>query len=79
MSQLSLLLCLAAATDAPSVEEVRQRIASYAENTQRALRFDWYAWDDWCADRTRHADHTPRPSWPIRGPSPQRAIRWTRC
>ena len=48
-------------------EEVRQRIASYAENTQRALRFDLYAWHDWCADPTRHADRAPRPSWPIRG------------
>jgi integrase len=48
---------------------VRQSIASYSVNTQRALRFDWYAWYGWCSDPARRADASIRPSWPIRGPA----------
>ena len=44
---------------------VRDRLASYAPNTQRALKADWTVWHAWCVDPRHHLDGTARSSFPI--------------
>ena len=44
---------------------MRTRLASYARNTQRALRADWRIWHAWCVNASRHADGCPREAFPI--------------
>ena len=33
---------------------VRDRLATYAPNTQRALKADWTVWYAWCVDPSNH-------------------------
>src|ERR1700722_13352181 len=44
---------------------VRDRLATYAPNTQRALKADWTIWYAWCVDARNHDDGRPRASFPI--------------
>lgn len=44
---------------------VRDRLATYAPNTQRALKADWTIWHTWCGDPRNHDDGEPRSSFPI--------------
>jgi len=44
---------------------VRDRLATYAPNTQRALKADWIVWHTWCVDPRNHDDGQPRESFPI--------------
>lgn len=44
---------------------VHDRLATYAPNTQRALKADWTVWHTWCVDSRNHADGNPRNSFPI--------------
>jgi site-specific recombinase XerD len=44
---------------------VRDRLATYAPNTQRALKADWTVWHTWCVDPRNHLDGAPRSSFPI--------------
>lgn len=44
---------------------VRDRLATYAPNTQRALKADWTVWHTWCVDPANHADRQRRSSFPI--------------
>lgn len=44
---------------------IRDRLATYAPNTQRALKADWTVWHTWCVDSRNHADGQPRSSFPI--------------
>jgi integrase len=44
---------------------VRDRLATYAPNTQRALKADWTIWHTWCVDPRNHDDGNPRNSFPI--------------
>jgi integrase len=44
---------------------VRDRLATYAPNTQRALKADWTVWHTWCVDPRHHLDGSPRSSFPI--------------
>lgn len=44
---------------------VRDRLATYARNTQRALKADWTVWHRWCVDARSHADGLARASFPI--------------
>lgn len=44
---------------------VRDRLATYAPNTQRALKADWTVWHTWCVDPRNHADGEARASFPI--------------
>lgn len=44
---------------------VRDRLATYAPNTQRALKADWTVWHTWCVDPRNHDDGNPRNSFPI--------------
>jgi integrase len=44
---------------------VRDRLSTYARNTQRALKADWTVWHRWCADPRNHADGTAKASFPI--------------
>jgi integrase len=44
---------------------VRDRLATYAPNTQRALKADWTVWHTWCVDTRNHIDGVPRSSFPI--------------
>jgi site-specific recombinase XerD len=44
---------------------VRDRLATYAPNTQRALKADWTIWYAWCVDASNHADHEQRGPFPI--------------
>jgi hypothetical protein len=43
----------------------RDRLATHAPNTQRALKADWTVWHTWCLDPRNHIDGTPRSSSPI--------------
>lgn len=47
---------------------VRDRLATYAPNTQRALKADWTVWHTWCVDPRHHFDAAPRSSFPITPP-----------
>jgi integrase len=42
-----------------------ERLATYAPNTQRALKADWTVWHTWCVDPSLHPDHLPRCAFPI--------------
>ena len=44
---------------------VRDRLATYAPNTQRALKADWTVWHTWCTGPHNHADGNLRESFPI--------------
>ncbi len=44
---------------------VRDRLATYAPNTQRALKADWTVWHTWCVDPANHADQERRSAFPI--------------
>lgn len=44
---------------------VRDRLMTYAPNTQRALKADWTVWHNWCVDTRNHADCRRRSSFPI--------------
>src|SRR5882672_12592773 len=44
---------------------VRDRLATYAPNTQRALKADWTVWHTWCVDPRNHDDGESRDSFPI--------------
>ena len=44
---------------------VRDRLATYAPNTQRALKADWTVWHTWCVDPGNHHDGEARESFPI--------------
>jgi integrase len=44
---------------------VRDRLATYAPNTQRALKADWTVWHTWCVDSRNHVDDVARSSFPI--------------
>jgi integrase len=44
---------------------VRDRLATYAPNTQRALKADWTVWHSWCVDPVNHTDREARSSFPI--------------
>jgi integrase len=44
---------------------VRDRLATYAPNTQRALKADWTVWHTWCVDSRNHDDGHARSSFPI--------------
>jgi len=44
---------------------VRDRLATYAPNTQRALKADWTIWYAWCVDASNHADGERRSAFPI--------------
>jgi hypothetical protein len=44
---------------------VRDRLATYAPNTQRALKADWTVWHTWCVDPRNHSDGQPREPFPI--------------
>lgn len=58
-------LAAKARADAALSPAVRTRLASYARNTQRALRADWRIWHAWCVDGSRHLDGEPRQAHPI--------------
>lgn len=38
---------------------VRDRLAAYAPNTQRALKADWTVWHTWCVEGRNHEDGEP--------------------
>jgi site-specific recombinase XerD len=44
---------------------VRDRLATYAPNTQRALKADWTVWHTWCVHARNHDDNRARASFPI--------------
>jgi len=44
---------------------VRDRLATYAPNTQRALKADWTVWHTWCVDSRNHEDGQACSSFPI--------------
>lgn len=44
---------------------VRDRLATYAPNTPRALKADLTVWHGWCMDTRNHDDELPRPAFPI--------------
>jgi integrase len=44
---------------------VRDRLATYAPNTQRALKADWTVWYAWCVDPSNHLDGDRRCAFPI--------------
>jgi integrase len=44
---------------------VRDRLATYAPNTQRALKADWTVWYAWCVEPSNHFDHERRCAFPI--------------
>jgi integrase len=44
---------------------VRDRLATYAPNTQRALKADWTVWYAWCVDPSNHFDGERRCAFPI--------------
>jgi integrase len=44
---------------------VRDRLATYAPNTQRALKADWTVWHTWCVDPRNHDDGQPQEPFPI--------------
>src|SRR6202043_1774426 len=46
-------------------DHVRDRLATYAPNTQRALKADWTVWYAWCVDPSNHLDGTRRGAFPI--------------
>lgn len=46
-------------------QHVRDRLATYAPNTQRALKADWTVWHSWCVDSRNHDDGQARSSFPI--------------
>jgi integrase len=44
---------------------VRDRLATYAPNTQRALKADWTIWYAWCVEGRNHDDGQPKKAFPI--------------
>jgi hypothetical protein len=44
---------------------VRDRLATYAPNTQRALKADWTIWYAWCVEGRNHHDGQPKKAFPI--------------